>query len=101
MITRTELNLVILSPISLFREKRLSVTTTIDNAKERVALSITFIRLKKTIVQAKPGRKKTNMKPSIALIMDKGLRKANANPKNSVIGDSQCISYLPLYHYLS
>lgn len=94
-ITRAELNPVILRPSSLLTKRRLSVTTTIDSAKERVALSITFIRRKKTKVQVKPGRKKTNMKPSIALTMDKGPGEAKANPKSSVIGDRQSTPYLP------
>jgi hypothetical protein len=100
MITRVELNQVILSPISLLIKRMLSVTTTIDSAKERVTLSMTFIFLKKTIVQAKPGRKNTNMKPSIALIMDKGSGEAKANPKSSLIGDSQSMPYSPLHQYL-
>jgi len=100
MITKAALNQVILRPISLLMKRRLSVTTTIDNAKERVTLSMTLIFLKKTIVQAKPGRKKTSIKPSIALIMDNGPGEAKANPKSSLIGDSQSIPYLSLYHYI-
>ena len=75
------------------------MTTTIDRARERVTLSIAFIRLKKTMVQAKPGRKKTSIKPSIALTMDKGTEEATASPKNSVIEDGKSTPYLPLYQY--
>jgi len=57
IIIRIEFNPVILTPISIFREKILSVTTAMDNPKERTILSMTFIclRLKNTSVQAKPG----------------------------------------------
>jgi len=100
MITRVELNQVILSPISLLMKRKLSVTATIDRAKEKVTLSMTLVFLKKTIVQTKPGRKNTNMKPSIALIMDKGPREAKANPKSSLSGDNQSMPYLPLHQFL-
>jgi hypothetical protein len=97
----TELNPVILTPISLFTEKRLSVTITMDNPKERTTISMTFIRLKKTSVQVNPGKKNTNMNPSIALMMGKRSRMGKANPKSSLIGVSQSMLCLPLYQYLS
>jgi len=101
MITRTELNPVILIPSSVFPRRRLSVTITIDSAKERVTLSMMFIRLKKTKVQAKPGRKNTNMKLNIALMMGKLSRKGKTNPKSSLIGDSQSIPFILLHQYLA
>lgn len=94
MIIRAELNPVILTPISLFRERRLSVTTAMDRAKERATLSTMVIRLKKTSVQAKPGKKKTNMNPRSALITGKRSRKGKTNPKRSLIGDSQSMPYI-------
>lgn len=96
-----ELNPVILIPASLFREKRLSVTIAMDVPKERAILSRTFICLKKTKVQVKPGRKNTRMNPSIALRMDKRSRMGKANPKSSLIGDSQSTLYPPLCQYLA
>ena len=99
MIVRTELSPVILSPPSLFAKRRLSVTTTIDNAKDRVTLSKTFICLKKTRVQAKPGRKNTTMKPSIALITGNRSRNGKTNPKSSLIGDSQSTLFIFPHQY--
>jgi len=95
IITKTELNPVILIPINIFREKILSVTTAIDSPKERTILSMTFICLKKTNVQAKPGTKNTSMKPRAALIMGTLLRKGRAKAKISLIGDSQSTLYIP------
>jgi len=96
MITMAELKPVILIPINLFKRRRLSVTTTMDRAKEKVTLSKTFICLKKIRVQANPGRKNTNIKPSIALMMGKRSRKGKTNSKSSLIGDNQSMPYLPL-----
>ena len=45
----------------------LRATMAIDRPIERAALSSTFIPLKKTSVQEKPGRKNTNIIPSNAL----------------------------------
>jgi len=45
----------------------LRVTMAIDRAIERATLSSTFIPLKKTSVQAKPGRKNTMIIPNNAL----------------------------------
>lgn len=101
MITRTELNPVILTPISLFKERRLSVTTTMDSPKEKAALSTTFICRKKTRVQVKPGRKNTITNPSIALMTGKCSRNGKRNLKSSLMGDSQSTPYLPLYQYLA
>ena len=83
-----------LIPISLFKERMLSVTIAIDSPKERAALSRAFIRLKKTSVQVKPGRKNTNMNPRIALMMGKGSRRERTNSKNSVARDSQSKPYI-------
>jgi len=67
MIISTELKPVILMPRSLFETMMLSVTTAIDKAKDRAILSRTFICLKKTSVQIKPGMNNTRMKPRIPL----------------------------------
>jgi len=52
IIIRIEFNPVILIPISIFREKILSVTTAMGNPKEKAILSMMFIclRLKNTSV---------------------------------------------------
>lgn len=101
MITRTELNPVSLIPNSQFVDKRLIVTTTMDSPKERATLSKTFICLKKTKVQAKPGKKNTNMKPSIALMIGKRSMMGKTNPRSSLIGDSQSTLSVPPHHYLA
>jgi len=94
-IIRTELNPVILIPISLFRARILSVTVAIDKPKERASLSIIFIclPLKNTSVQAKPGRKNTSTNPNIALMMGNLSRKGRANSMISLTGDSQSTPY--------
>ena len=97
MITRVELKPVMLIPISLFMKKILSVTTTMDSANEKVTLSMMFIRLKKTRVQANPGRKNTNREPSIALMTGKRSRRGKTDSKSSLIGDSQSMLYFPLF----
>ena len=94
MIIRAELKPVILTPISLFRERRLSVTIAMDSPKERAILSMTLICLKNTSVQAKPGKKKTNINPKSALMMGKRSRKGRANWKSSLTGVSQSMLYI-------
>ena len=99
IIVRTALVPVILIPISLFRAKILSVTVAIDRPKERASLSIMFIclLLKNTIVQAKPGRKNTSMKPKVALMAGTLSRKGRAEPMISLNPDRKPITYsLPL-----
>lgn len=59
-IIRTELNPVILTPISLFRVRILSVMTAIERPKERASLSTMFICL---------PLKNTSKKPKITLCM--------------------------------
>ena len=71
IIIRREFKPVIIIPASTFRAKMLRVTTAIDRPKERAILSKTFIFLKKTSVQAKPGSKKTSIKPRMALMAGK------------------------------
>jgi hypothetical protein len=71
---KIELDPLILIPASIFRERRLSITTAMDSPTERTTLSLTFIRLKKTSVQAKPGKKNINIKAKSALTMDKPSR---------------------------
>jgi len=104
-IISTELNPVILTPNNTFRTRILSVTTAMDRPRERAILSITFIclPLKNTSVQAKPGRKKTNVIPSIALRMGKRSSKGKTSPVNSLSGDSQstpCISSPSILHII-
>jgi hypothetical protein len=96
IITRAELNPVILIPNTRLAKKTLSVTTAMDNTNERATLAMTFICLKKTSVQAKPGRKNTNMNPKIALTMGKRSRRGKTNLTSSLIGFSQSTPYLPL-----
>ena len=84
-ITKTELNPVILTPTNRFKERRLSVTTAIDSPRERATLSMTFICLKKTSVQAKPGRKKTSMNPRSALRTERCSRKGKTKSNSCLI----------------
>ena len=65
-----------------------------DSPKERTTLSMKFIRLKKTSVQAKPGRKNIIMNPRNALIIGKRSREGKTNPNSSLTGDSQSTPYL-------
>ena len=95
---RTELNPVIQIPISLFRKRRLIVTTAMDSPKERMILSMTLTCLKKTSVQAKPGTKKTNMNPRSALRMGSRSRKGKANSNSSL---SQSTPYIPVHKYFN
>ncbi len=87
IIIRMELNPVILILSSTFRARMLSVTRAIDKPKESTILSMIFIRLKKTSVQAKPGIKKTKINPRIARTMGmrsrKGRTKSNSDPSIS------------------
>jgi hypothetical protein len=99
MIIRTELKPVILATLNPVTKRRLRVTTTIESAKERRSLSKTLICLKKIRVQAKPGRKNTNMKPSIALMAGTRSRKGKTNPNSSLIGDSQSTLFISLHQY--
>lgn len=90
-IIRTELNPVILIPITWFKATRLRVTTAIDNPKERAILSMIFIRLKKINVQVKPGRKKTSINPRNALIIGKRSRRGKANSNSPLIESSRTL----------
>jgi len=81
-------------PTSLFRRRRLRVTIAMDSPKERTILSMIFICLKKTSVQAKPGRKNTNMNPRSALTMGSRSKKGKANSNNSLSGDKKSMPYI-------
>lgn len=70
-----------------------------DSPKEKATLSMILICRKKIKVQAKPGAKNTNTKPSVALMMGKLSRKGKMNPKIPPIGDNQSTPYLPFYKY--
>ncbi len=94
MITRTELNPVILTPTILSRKRRLSVTTAMDSPKERATLSMIFIRLKKMSVQVKPGKKNTNINPRSALTTGSRSKKGKTNSNSSLRGDSQPTLYI-------
>ena len=93
IIMRRELNPVTLIPSSTFRTIMLSETKAIDRPKERTILSMIFTRLKKTSVQAKPGRKKTSINPRIARMVGKRSRKGMANSSICLIAPS--IPYIP------
>ena len=94
-IIKTELKPVILTPISLFRARIVSVTTAIDRPKERASLSTIFIcrRLKNTSVQANPGRKNTSIKLKITLTAGTLSRNGRVNPMSSLIEASQSTLY--------
>jgi len=97
IIISTELSQVILTSTSQFKERMPSVTTAIDRPKERTTLSRIFTCLKKMRVQAKPGRKNTNINARIALMTGKGSRVGKAKLKTPLIEDSQstpCTSLL-------
>ena len=91
IITRTEFVPEILRPISLFKARRISVTTAIDNPTERTILSMIFSRSKKTSVQAKPGRKKTSINPSPALIMENRSKKGKVKSTIPLICSSRVV----------
>ena len=93
VIISREFNPVILIPSSTFRARILNVTKAMDKPKERTILSITFTRLKKISVQAKPGIKKTRIKPRIALMAGKRSRKGRTNSNICLTGDNQSIAY--------
>jgi len=93
IIISRELRPVILTPINTFRTRMLSVTNAMDRPKERAILSMIFTCLKKTSVQAKPGRKKTSIKPRIALMAGNFSRKGKINSNICLIGDNQSIPY--------
>jgi len=61
-----------------------------ERPKERAVLSRAFIclPLKNTSVQAKPGRKNINIKPSIALMMDRLSRTGSRKPAISLSTES-------------
>lgn len=84
---------------NLLASRILSVTTTMDSARERVTLSMISSSLKKTSVQVKPGKKKTSISPSIALMMGTCSKNGKIKPKKALIGDSQSIPCVPLYRY--
>ena len=98
MIIRTELIPVILSPKRLTKNT-LSVTKTMERAKDRAILSRTLSCLKKKRLQANPGRKKTNTKPSITLMANKCSRNDKTNPKNSLTDDIKSALLNTFYHY--
>ena len=52
----------------------------IESPMDTAILSIIFSRLKKTSVQAKPGRKNISMSPIIALTVGKRSMKGKINP---------------------
>jgi len=97
-ITRTELNVVILSPINRFRENMLSVTKAIERPKERMILSMRLICrvLKNTKLQVKPGKKKTNINPRIALTTDTPAREGRID-LNSSASQSTSDTFLPFF----
>ena len=94
MIISTELSPVMLIPKSRFKVRILSVTRAIDRPKARTTLSKALICLKKTSVQAKPGRKNTNVKPRIALMAGTDSRKGRPKSNNCLMGDNQSIYIL-------
>jgi len=94
--TRTALNPVMLIPTSLFKTRILRVTMAMERPKERAVLSTAFIclPLKNTSVQAKPGRKNINIKPSIALMIERLSRTGSRKPAISLSTDnSQSTAY--------
>ena len=93
-IIRRELKPVILIPSSIFSARMLRVTTAMDRPKERAILSMRFIFLKKTRVQAKPGRKKTSVNPRSALMMGTCSKKGRVKANNCRIESNKSISYL-------
>ena len=97
MIIRTELSPVILMLPNRLANNRLSVTSTMDRANDRAILSRALSCLKKMRLQAKPGIKKTNIKPSIALMAGKPSRNGKTNLKSSLTGESQSTYFIPLY----
>jgi len=84
--TRTALNPVMLTPASLSKARILRVTIAMERPKERAVLSRRFIclPLKNTSVQAKPGRKNTSAKPSIALMTPKPPEAGSTNSQSTV-----------------
>ena len=66
-ITSKELRPVIVIPNTICKARRLRATMAIDSPTESPTLSSIFIPLKKTSVQAKPGRKNTMIIPRSAL----------------------------------
>jgi hypothetical protein len=95
IIIRREFKPVMLIPSSTFKARILSVTTAMDKPKEGAILSMRFICLKKTSVQAKPGKNKTMIHPRSALMTGKRSTKGKANSNIALIGENQSMSYLP------
>jgi len=89
--TTREWKVVIFIPKSTFGAMMLRVTLAIDSPKERAALSTGWSFLKKMNVQAKPGRKKTMIKPRIARMMGRRSRRGRAKPNICLNGSSQSI----------
>ena len=84
-----ELKPLILNPPDLDIKRRLSVTTATDSAIDTGILSIILSCLKNMRLQAKPGRKKTRKKPSIALMTGHRSKNGKINPNNSLTGNNQ------------
>ena len=99
MIIRMELSPVILSPLSRLTKKMLSVTKTIDRAKDKAILSRTLSGLKKIRLQIKPGRTKTSTIPNIALIDSNCSRNEKTNPKYSLTDVIKSALLMPPYRY--
>ena len=91
IIIRMELNPVILILSSTFRVRILSVTRAMDKPKESAILSMILTRLKKTSVQAKPGAKKTNINPRIALTM--GMRSRKGKTNSNIDPSISCVTF--------
>ena len=80
MIINTELTPVILTPSNRCAARILRVTMAMDNPMDTAMRSKTFNRLKKTSVQANPGRKNISMNPITALTVGTRSRKGRINP---------------------
>jgi hypothetical protein len=91
IIVSSELKPVILIPNNTLRDKILSVTSAIDKPNDKAILSTIPTRLKKTSVQANPGKKNTRMNPIVALRKDISSRKVRINCKICLITDSTSI----------
>jgi len=96
IIISKELNPVILTPTRL-RARMLSVTTAIESPTERATLSTAFICRKKTSVQAKPGRRNSNVKPRIALGMGTDSRKREIRLTASLSQSKPYVSSLSIF----
>jgi len=92
IIVKSELKPVILIPSKIFRENILSVTSAIDRPNDKAILSIISTFLKKTIVQAKPGKKNTKMNPIVALREDTSSRKVTRNRSICLTTEKKSVS---------